>query len=169
MFPGHGKYVTTKEEFEFIPGALEAIRLFTASGFTVFIASNQAGVAKGLYTKEALDGITDKMLSGIREAGGKIEDVLYCLHQSEDDCDCRKPKPGLLSGVLNGMERRPRACFFIGDSSRDVRAAHQAGAVPVLVLSGQTKKSDIESWEDKPEFVFDDLSAAAKYICGKHT
>ena len=164
-FPGHRNYVTSWEEFSFIPGSIEAICLLKEHGFKVYVASNQAGVAKGLYSHKDLECINKNMLKEIRGWGGDLDDIFYCFHRDEDDCDCRKPKPGLLTRVLDNLEQKPKDCFFIGDSLRDVKAARNAGCKSVLVLSGSESAKNRENWEIKPDYVFDDLFEAVRKIC----
>jgi len=93
-FPGNGKYVTKVKDFHFIPGSREAIRDLSEAGYTLFVVSNQAGIGKGIFTRDKLDRITKKMLTGVEKIGGKIRKVYYSVAKSTDNCDMRKPRIG---------------------------------------------------------------------------
>lgn len=169
-YPGDYRYVTKWDEFKFIPGSIKAIKKFNEAGFKVFVISNQAGVAKGVYSQEELDSITEKMLEMIKEAGAYIDSVYYCTHRVEDNCSCRKPKTGLLKQAVAQYEKQfdPDESFFIGDTFMDMNAAKAFGVKPVLVLSGKEKLIHQERWAFKPDYVFDNLFLAAQYICAHY-
>ena len=167
-YPGDRNYVTSWEEFNFIPGSIEAIRLLRNHKFKIFVASNQAGVAKGLYSHDDIERINKNMLEAIRRQGGDLDGIHYCFHRDEDNCSCRKPKPGLLTKVLDNLQKKPDASFFIGDSLRDVKAAKSAGCESVLVFSGKEKQENKPSWDINPDYVFANLLEAARYICANY-
>ena len=144
---------------------VEGIRKFNQKGFKLFIISNQAGVAKGLYSQKDLEKITKKMLSALKKKGAHIDGIYYCFHRTEDNCSCRKPKTGLLHKALSDSNIKPCASFFIGDSFRDMKAAKEFGAKPVLVSSEKEKISNRQNWEFEPDYVFDNLLLAAHYLC----
>jgi len=163
-YPGDKLYVTSLRKFKFLPKVKEAISLLNQKGYKVFIASNQAGVGRGVYSQRTLDAITAKMLSDIKESGGRIEKVYYCTHRKEDCCSCRKPKPGLLKNAAKEYKFTLKESFFAGDTIRDVVTAHSAGCKSILVLSGKEKLSNKKKWEDKPDFIFKNLLEAAKFL-----
>jgi len=166
-YPGDRLYVTSLKKFKFLPRAKQAIALLTKAGCRIFVASNQAGVGKGTYSQKTLDVITAKMLAGINAAGGKIDQVCYCTHRKEAGCSCRKPKPGLFKMVAKKFKLNLKDAYFVGDTIRDVLTAHAAGCKSILVLTGKEKLANQKNWEAKPEFVFKDLLAAAKFILKK--
>ncbi|MBL7085355.1 MAG: HAD family hydrolase [Candidatus Omnitrophica bacterium] len=169
--PGFGGYITCWKEFEFLPGALEALKRLNRAGYEVIVISNQAGVAKCLYTLKDLDEITQNMLREIEKAGGRIRSVHYCPHKDEDSCNCRKPETGLFSQATKGLQVNPAlACkggvnfadsFFVGDNRRDVLAAKAIGCKSIFVLSGNTK---LEELDVRPDFVAHDLLEAVEKI-----
>jgi histidinol-phosphate phosphatase family protein len=159
--PGFGGYVTSWSEFEFLPGALEAIKKLNQAGFEIIVISNQAGVAKRLYTLEDLDEITKNMLKEVEKAGARIYTVHYCLHKDEDNCSCRKPKTGLFSQATKGLEVNFSDTFFVGDNRRDILAGKAIGCKTIFVLSGNTKLQDLDV---KPDFIAKDLLAAVDKI-----
>ena len=132
-----GRYVNTVDDFEFLPGALHALRELAALPVRVCVASNQGGVGRGHLSEEVLWDITDYMVRVIAAAEGRINAVYYCLHAPEDACDCRKPAPGLL---LRGMREHgadSADCWMIGDHETDLRAANAAGVKAIMVLTGR--------------------------------
>lgn len=159
--PGFGGYVTSWKEFEFLPGALEALKKLSRAGYEIIVISNQAGVAKGLYTLQDLNEITKNMLKGIKEAGAKIRSVHYCPHRDEDDCNCRKPKTGLLLQATDGLKVAFSDTFFVGDNRRDILAGKAAGCKTIFVLSGNTRLEDLDV---KPNFIARDLLQAVEKI-----
>lgn len=163
-YPGDKKYVTSLKAFKFIKGALEAIRDLAGAGYSLYVISNQAGVSKRVYSKATLKQITDFMLNGIRKKGGRINRVLYCLHTSEMNCACRKPKDGLLKKAVKGREIDRKNSYFIGDSILDVKAGKTFGCKTILVLSGREKLKFASQWDVQPDFIARSLADAAKNI-----
>ncbi len=133
-------YIKTPEEWQPIPGSLEAIAKLHQAGYTIAIATNQSGVARGLFTLEILKQIHHKMQNVIIESGGylDINHIFFCPHREEDNCLCRKPKIGLFEQIeacfeINLKEIAP---YFIGDSLRDLKVAINTGCRPILVATG---------------------------------
>jgi len=165
-YPGDRKYVTCLRDFRFLPGSLQAIKFLTKAGYRIFVISNQAGVTKGLYSKETLDKMTGRMLSGVRRQGGRIEKTLYCLHTEAMNCSCRKPKDGLLKKATAGQTVDKDNSYFIGDSLRDVKAGKLFGCKTILVLSGREKLKNAGRWDILPDFIAKNLLDAARHILG---
>ena len=163
-YPGDRLYVTSLKKFRFLPRAKQAIALLTKAGYKICVASNQAGVGRGIYSQKTLDLITVKMLKEITKEGGLIQKVYYCTHHKNAGCSCRKPKPGLLKKAAREFGFSLKNTCFIGDTMRDVFTAHAAGAKSILVLTGKEKLANQKNWEAKPDFVFGDLLAAAKFL-----
>jgi histidinol-phosphate phosphatase family protein len=169
-YPGDFKYVTSWQEFKFLPGAKEALKKLNNAGYKIFILSNQAGVAKGIFTSQALDEITGQMLRALKEAGVEIAAVYYCTHRDEDNCSCRKPKTGLIDMALNSLKLKKttikdlESCFLIGDTMRDIQTGKSAGCKTILLYSGKEKPHNKDNWTFQPDFSASDLFAAAKLI-----
>ncbi len=158
-------YVTSWEDFHFLPGALEAIKKLADNNYKIAVISNQAGVAKGVYTKTALDEITARMLERIKEAGGSIYSVQYCVHKAEDNCDCRKPKAGAFKKAAQGVKVDFAKSYFVGDTQRDMQAGRAVGLTTILVLSGRVKtEGETRDWPVKPDLVKKDLAEAAQWL-----
>lgn len=160
-------YVTDPKDLQFIPGALEALRLLNLSGIKVIVISNQAGVSKGYFSKKELDEVDSKMIREARKAGGDIERSYYCVHKDEDNCNCRKPKPGLLEMAARQHGIDLKDTYFVGDSLVDAAAGAKAGCKTIFVLSGKTTLAEMKRWNHKPDYVFKDLLEAVKWILAK--
>jgi D-glycero-D-manno-heptose 1,7-bisphosphate phosphatase len=156
-------YIKSPEEWHPIEGSLEGIALLNRFNYKVVVITNQASLTRGLFDEKTLEKIHAKMRSMAAEKGGKIEAIYYCPHSPEDNCDCRKPKPGLLQSFADDNKVELKDLFFIGDSLRDIQAAQAAGANPILVKTGNGKKTLREN-PDLEVPIFENLFEAAKYI-----
>lgn len=166
-YPGDKLYVTSLRKFRFLPNVKKAIALLSKKGYKIFIASNQAGVGRGIYSQRTLDAITIKMISDIEDAGGKITKVYYCTHRKDLGCKCRKPKPGMLKKAAREFRFSLKNAYFVGDTIRDVFTAENAGCKSILVLSGREKLKNINEWGIIPDLIFKDLLEAAEYLIAK--
>jgi len=137
----HG-YVTSWRDFHFLPGALDALRLLTTEGYKTLVISNQPAVGKGLMTLDQLAGITAQFSQDAKNHGGRIDGVYYCPHRSDDRCDCRKPKPGLLLQARREHLFDFGDTYFIGDSEADELAARRTGCHFVLVIDDSPYDGD---------------------------
>ncbi len=129
-------YVKSWSEFRFLPGSREAIAKLTKAGHRIVVCTNQAGIARGSVSMKTVDEIHFRMMTSISEVGGRIEKVYYCPHGKNEDCACRKPRPGMLLRARDELDLDMLDAVFIGDSITDVRAGLAAGIHTVLVLSG---------------------------------
>jgi D-glycero-D-manno-heptose 1,7-bisphosphate phosphatase len=157
------RFIKTPDEWQPLPGSIQAIAGLCAAGFRVAIASNQSGVGRGLLDAPTLDAIHQKMLTAIGSGGGRIATTEYCPHSPDADCECRKPKPGLLRriGDTLGIDLTNVPC--IGDSRRDIEAALAVGARPILVLTGNGRRT-LEEGLDMDIEVYHDLKEAAEEL-----
>jgi len=131
-------YILTPDQWRPIPGSLEAIAKLTSAGIPVVIISNQSALGRGMLDQETFQVIHAKMMLAIEEAGGEIAHTAYCPHAPEDECNCRKPRSGLIDETLARlkMTNQVENVVLIGDSVRDVQAAMAAGVTPILVQTG---------------------------------
>ena len=130
-------YIKSPVEWVPIPGSLEAIALLNNSGYTVAVASNQSGLARGLFDIDALNRIHRRMMERLEAVGGRIDSIVFCPHGPQDRCPCRKPAPGLLLELGHRYGVPLTDVPVIGDALRDVQAAACVGAAPILVRSGK--------------------------------
>ena len=131
--PPRAHYVTQPEEFEWLPGSLQALRVLREAGYTVAVVSNQAGVGRGEMTEADLAEVNARMVGEAEEAGGRIDAIYHCPHDWDEGCDCRKPAPGMLFQAQRELDLDLSRTPFIGDDDRDVEAAEAAGCPPILV------------------------------------
>ena len=129
-------YVKSWDEFRFLPGSREAIASLTRAGHRIIVCTNQAGVAQGLISLETMEDIHRRMQSAVKEVGGIIEKVYACTHSKYADCDCRKPRPGMLLRASRELDLNLSDAIFIGDSITDMQAGMAAGVRTLLVLTG---------------------------------
>ncbi len=129
-------YVKSWSEFRFLPGSKEAIANLTRAGHRIVVCTNQAGVAKGTISVGTVEEIHRRMVAEIAQAGGSIERVYYCPHSKDENCSCRKPRPGMLLRAREELGIDMHDAILIGDSISDMRAALAAGVHPILVLTG---------------------------------
>lgn len=129
-------YIKSPDEWHPIPGSLEAIAQLCHAGLRVVVASNQAGVGRGLFDLPTLMAIHAKMNMEVERAGGQLDAIFFCPHHPDEGCGCRKPAPGLLTEVLRRYDAAPEEAVSIGDSLRDLQAAAAAGVPARLVLTG---------------------------------
>ncbi len=154
-------YIKSPDEWIALPGSAEAIGRLTRAGYRVVVATNQSGIARGLYDMDMLNRIHIKMSNAVRDHGGEIDGIFFCPHGPDDGCDCRKPKPGLFTEIAARLKTNLNSVYAVGDSERDVVAAREGGAVPVMVRTGKGERTlenpEKENLEGVP--VFDDLAA----------
>ena len=158
-------YIKSPAEWEPIPGSLAAIARFNQAGYKVFIATNQSGLARGYYDTATLTQIHAKFIAQLTAAGGKVEEIFYCPHHPADNCQCRKPAPGMLHAIAEKYQVNLSQTIFIGDSLSDLQVAQAAGCEPVLVLTGNGKRTLSELPAATSVRYFTDLAHAALSIC----
>ena len=124
------------EDWRWLPGAREALRLFKRAGYRVIVVSNQAGIARGAMAQADVDAIHEGMRAEARESGGDIDAVYCCPHGWDEGCECRKPKPGMLYQAQRDFHLDLTRTYLIGDDERDTQAADAAGC-PSILLSGE--------------------------------
>ena len=131
-------YIRDPEQWVPLPGALEAVARLNHGGFRVVIASNQTGLGRGLFDVATLNAVHARMHKLLAAAGARVDAVFFCPHAPEDDCDCRKPAPGLYLDIAQRWGLAPAQMIAVGDSVRDAQAAVAAGCEAHLVLSGRS-------------------------------
>jgi D-glycero-D-manno-heptose 1,7-bisphosphate phosphatase len=153
------EYIKAPEEWRPIPGSLEAIARLNRAGYRVVVATNQSGVGRGLFTIETLNAIHERMRALLAEVGGSIDAIFFCPHRPQDNCQCRKPRPGLLLEIASRLRISLNGVPVVGDSWRDVEAALAVGARPILVRTGKGREALAERPAPPEVAVYDDLAA----------
>ncbi|SJM94755.1 D-glycero-beta-D-manno-heptose-1,7-bisphosphate 7-phosphatase [Crenothrix polyspora] len=157
------QFIKSPDEWLPIAGSLEAIALLNQHGYKVAVITNQSGIARGLLDTDTLQNIHAKMQRMVAEQGGDIDAIYSCPHGPDSDCDCRKPKPGLLEHFAQEKQIDLKDTVFIGDSYRDIQAAQAAGATPILVKTGKGEKT-LAHHPDLNIGIFDNLYDAARHL-----
>lgn len=152
-------YIKSPEEWIPIPGSLEAIARLNRADYRVVVATNQSGLARGLFDLDTFNRIHEKMHRALAEVGGSIDAIFFCPHGPTDECACRKPKAGLFQDIARRMGTSLQGVLAIGDSQRDLQAALAVGAQPVLVLTGKGRLTQSILAKESEVPVFDDLAA----------
>ena len=163
-------YVKSADECVPVDGSIEAIARLHQAGYTVVVATNQSGLARGIFDLDDLEAIHHKLTRLVEEQGGEISAIFYCPHAPEDNCKCRKPKTGLLDAIEAEFNTSVEGVHFVGDTLRDVQAGESKGCKPMLVKTGKGTATleDLQQTTD-PEMatlltrlpVFENLAAAA--------
>lgn len=127
MRPARAQYVRSPEEFQWLDGAREALRLFSEAGYRVIVVSNQAGIARGEMREADLEAVHARMKAEAVSAGGRVDAVYHCPHGWDEGCHCRKPEPGMLLAAQRDHHLDLTRTLFVGDDERDAQAASAAG------------------------------------------
>lgn len=163
-------YLNSPQQIKFIPGSLEAIRLLSEAGYKIIIISNQSGIARGLITEDMLQTIDKIIHRQVIHGGGHIDASYYCPHHPEhgaypyqQECECRKPHPGLIKKGEKTFALDLKGSFMIGDKATDVETGKRAGTKTILVLSGRGKEEQFQL-KKQPDHIAADLLAAVRWL-----
>lgn len=170
-------YVNHVDRIRLLPRSAEAIRLLNHAAFQAVVFTNQAGVARGYFDEELIHDVHDRVRQMLADEGARLDGIYYCPHHPtageppyRKDCDCRKPKPGMLLRARDEMGIDLASSYVVGDSIRDVGAGHAVGATTVMVRTGYGK-GEIEyrshRWTVRPHHVADDLLEAVRWILAR--
>lgn len=157
-----GGYVTSWNQFQFLPRVLEGLRLLADHGYAAIVLSNQACVGEGLLSSKDLDVITHRFMLEVALSGGNVAQVYYCRHSSQDECGCRKPRAGLLHRAYLEHRFAPETTYFVGDCPGDRRAADEAGCPMILIR--RTSFLEARSAQKESRMVACNLYEAAEMI-----
>ncbi len=159
-------YVRSAEDWVPIEGSIDAIARLCQADYRVVVVTNQSGIARGLLSIEDLQAIHKKMHETVAARGGKIDAVFICPHRPDDDCSCRKPRPGLLKSIAERLDTDLVGVPLVGDSLRDVQSAMVVGANPVLVRTGHGMATLEQNLHLDKVQVFDDLASYVDELLG---
>lgn len=163
------QFVKSEQEWIALPGAIDALAQLSQAGFTLVVATNQSGLARGLFDLDDLEAMHAKMAQLVEAQGGQVAAVFYCPHGPDDHCNCRKPKTGLIDAIEAEFDTSAAGVPVVGDSLRDLEAGVSKGCDPILVLTGKGRKTQAALNQTPPPWlsklkVFEDLAQAANYI-----
>jgi len=157
-------FIKSPAEWEPVTGSLDAIARLSKAGYRVIVATNQSGIARGLLDITALNAIHQKMHAAVHAAGGIIDAIFFCPHKASDNCDCRKPRPGMFDVISKRYETKLKGMPAVGDSLRDLQAAFNAGCTPYLVLTGKGKLTLENGGLPPGTTVYTDLAAVVDHL-----
>lgn len=160
-------YIKSPAEWKPIAGSLEAIARLNQAGYRVIVATNQSGIGRGLFDMDTLNAMHEKMHKHVAAAGGRIDAIFYCPHTADEQCDCRKPQPGMFQRIAKVYNMDLKGVPTIGDSLRDLQAGSAAGCTTILVRTGKGAKTEADGNLPKGTKVYDDLAAAVNALLGK--
>jgi D-glycero-D-manno-heptose 1,7-bisphosphate phosphatase len=165
-------YLDRLERVALFPYAVDAIRLLNRAGFAVAIVTNQSGVGRGMYSEDFVGRVHELIAGRVAEGGARVDGYYYCPHHPaaevakyRSDCDCRKPKPGMLRRAAAELDLDLSRSFTIGDKWSDVQLAAAAGAKGILVRTGYGRENERAPQRGiEPAAIADDLIAATSWI-----
>jgi D-glycero-D-manno-heptose 1,7-bisphosphate phosphatase len=159
------EFIKNADEWEPISGSIEAIANLTQAGYKVVVCTNQSGIGRKLYSMEDLNLIHEKMHKTVEQEGGEIVAIFFCPHKADDNCSCRKPKPSMILDIVDRFNiDNVSNLMFVGDSLRDLEAISAAGGIPVLVKTGNGKKTLADNNLPEGTLVFKNLLAFSEYL-----
>jgi len=156
-------YLADPRQVEVIPGAVEGLRQLSQLGLGLAVVTNQSGVARGLLDLARLNSIHDRMRELLAAEGVRLDAIYSCLHAPQDDCACRKPRPGMVQAAASELSFEPREAFVIGDKACDIQLGQAVGATNLLVRTGYGALTAAEA-ATTPDYVVDNLQQAALTI-----
>ena len=156
-------YIKSVAEWLPLPGAVEAIAALSKAGWTIAVATNQSGLARGYFDLATLEAMHAELKRLVGERGGRVDAIHYCPHGPDDDCSCRKPLPGMIEAIGRQFDADLRGVWLVGDSLRDLEAGLAVGCQPVLVKTGKGERS-LAKPLPAGTLVFDDLAAVARHL-----
>jgi len=158
-------FIKSPQEWHPIPGSLEAIARASHAGCRIVVASNQSGLARGLLDIDALNQIHHRLLQELAVIGGNIDAFFFCPHGPDENCDCRKPKTGMLEEISRRLRVPLIDVPVVADRLSDIQAARSVGARPILVLTGRGKQTLHESGDTLSDIaIFPDLAAVVDHL-----
>jgi len=160
-------YIKSWAEFSFLPGSKAAIKELTVNGFALFIVTNQSIIHRKMVPLTTVNTIHQKMTRAIESAGGAVKDIFFCPHTPDQNCDCRKPKPGLIQMARKAYDIDLGTSFMVGDSAKDIECGKNAGCRFTLLVktgSGHLSEQILREKNRLPDHVAKDLAAAAAWI-----
>lgn len=162
-------FIKSVDEWQPLPGSIEAIARLKRAGWQVAVATNQSGIGRGLFDEATLHAMHAKLAALLAEQGAALDLIVWCPHAPGQECDCRKPLPGLFHQVAQRLGRPLDGAVAIGDSLRDLQAAVAAGVRPVLVRSGKGERTLAKGGVPAGTAVYADLAEAVQALLREHS
>lgn len=156
-------YIDSPESLIIIDGAASAVKRLNAKGFKVIVITNQSGVGRGYFTEDAADAVNKRLEEILKKDGAHLDGIYYCPHHPDDNCECRKPKTGLIERAKMDFPIDLKKSYVIGDKVSDIEIARGIGGKGVLVLTGMGKDEQ-KKLNHKPHYIAHDLKDAVEWI-----
>ena len=157
-------YIRTVDEWIELPGSAAAIAKLSKAGYKVAVATNQSGLGRGYFELHTLQKMHQKMIDAAAREGGNIDYIAYCPHQPNEQCQCRKPLPGMLQEILQHFPQPSQKVWMVGDSLRDLESAWALDLPAALVRTGKGQRSLDQGKISDNTPVFDDLAAFVNWL-----
>jgi D,D-heptose 1,7-bisphosphate phosphatase len=159
-------YLSDPKDFQLLDGTIEALKILKKKGYLLIVVTNQSGIARGYFTEEILNAIHDKMKKILESNEIFLDDIIYCPHHPKftGECDCRKPKPGMIFQARDKYNIDLDNSFMVGDTLKDIKAGKNAGCKTILVLTGHGLKEREKIGEINPDLIHNTLLDFAKSI-----
>jgi D-glycero-D-manno-heptose 1,7-bisphosphate phosphatase len=154
-------YLSEPDQLELIPGAALALKQLLDAGWGICVVTNQAGIGRGLFDRQQLDKVHQRLEGMLAHVGVRLDGIYLCPHDPKDKCSCRKPSPGLVNQAIAAHGFNPREAWVIGDKETDVELGHVVGAKSILVRTGYGRDYEPAT---RATYVVDDLPAAVDLI-----
>lgn len=147
------KFVRSAEQWQPIPGSIDAMVRLKQAGHQLVVITNQSGLARGLFSEDDLAAMHAKLSALLRAQGVTLDGIYYCPHHPDAACKCRKPQPGMLQQAAVDLSFSPQQAVMIGDSGRDIEAGRRFGCATALVLTGNGSKTRTQKQVEDPDFL----------------
>jgi len=154
------KYCRDPDRVRLMPGAAEGLRILVENGFSIVVVTNQSGIGRGYFDRQALEAVNSRLSQELQARGATLHALYYCPHLPDDVCSCRKPMPGLLLRAAADLDLDLATCYMVGDRGLDVEAGRAAGARTILISKDHGGSGSFV----EPDFVAKDLVEAARLI-----
>lgn len=154
-----GKEITSVKDVELYPEVKNFLELASKKGYKIIVVTNQSKISRGLITLEELDRINE-LVNDL--CGNKIDAFYFCPHTEEENCNCKKPKIGMIKEAEKEHSIDLKKSWMIGDKTRDIKAGADAGVKTILVKTGYAGRD--KKYDSEPDFVAENLEEAGKII-----
>ncbi|MBI3398708.1 MAG: D-glycero-beta-D-manno-heptose 1,7-bisphosphate 7-phosphatase [Deltaproteobacteria bacterium] len=156
-------YIDAPKRLVIIDGVFSSIKKLNSKGFKVVVITNQSGVARGYFSREAVDAVNRRLEETLKKEGAYLDGIYYCPHHPDDDCECRKPKTGMLEKAKKDLHVDLEQSYVVGDKVSDVEIAYKIGGKGILVRTGMGNDEE-KKLIHKPSYIADDLKGAVEWI-----
>jgi D-glycero-D-manno-heptose 1,7-bisphosphate phosphatase len=173
------EYIKSWDDFKFIPGAEDAIKLMRDSGFKIIVITNQSQISRGIATQDAVDNIHANMKKALEERGVVIDAIYLCTHHPDENCNCRKPKPGMVEQAAKDLDIDLLQSYVVGDAAKDIMMGNAVGCKTVFVKTGEMETGETIVLENgelenkknnikvKPDKIVETIVEAAEWIASQ--